>query len=105
MFRDAAQRLAGQFIESVISSEPRDQLSLHARRPETFYVIGDAGDRVVASRLSAKKIADVVCHSRQVLCAADEVAVVNPYCHVLMILPAVGRRYRQRAYATVGAHR
>jgi hypothetical protein len=62
---DVAQRLARQFIESVITGvEPRNQLLLHARCPETFYMIPDAGNRFVAIRLRAKEISNVVCHPR-----------------------------------------
>jgi hypothetical protein len=94
---DAPQRFARQFIESVVSPiEPRDQLRLHAWCPKASYVIRDAGDCTIAIGLTAKEIANVVCHPRQVAGSARVNAlVIRHYGHQL-IIPASGpRRYGQ----------
>jgi hypothetical protein len=47
-----------------------DEFFTHAAGPVTFDVIGDGGYRILALRLGAKEVADVVRHVDQVLWAA-----------------------------------
>ena len=77
MRREAPHRFTRQLIEAGIAVllQMRVEFRTHALGPEFGDVIGDAGDGVLALRLRAEKIPDVIRHLHQVPRAATAFAV------------------------------
>jgi len=72
------QRLTRQLIEAgiAVAFDMGGELIAHALGPEFRDVVGDAGDGVLALRLRAEEVADVIRHLHQVLRRAVSFAAV-----------------------------
>src|SRR6267378_8309151 len=75
----APQRLTRQLVEAgvAVAFDLGGELVAHALGPEFRDVIGDAGDGVLALRLCAEEVADVVRHLDEMLRRAVSFAAVS----------------------------